>query len=89
VILGEFIQRVIKRQGAAGFRAGQSTRVTAGHPRCRPLRLGRLAVGLVLTAAFAPAAEPPGQKVLSPFLDQYCLKCHDTGTQKGDREFES
>jgi hypothetical protein len=89
VILGEFIQRVIKRQGAAGFRAGQSTRATAGHPRCRPLRLGRLAVGLLLTAAFAPAAEPPGQKVLSPFLDQYCLKCHDTGTQKGDREFES
>ena len=27
--------------------------------------------------------------MLSPFLDGYCLKCHDADTQKGDREFES
>ncbi len=41
------------------------------------------------TATFAPAAESPAQKALIPFLDKYCLKCHDTVTQKGDREFES
>ena len=89
MILGEFIQRVIHRPGAASRRAGRAVQVTAGHPRRQPRRGGLLAFGLLLTALFAHAAEPPGQKVLSPFLDQYCLKCHDTGTQKGDREFES
>ncbi|MEY2879532.1 MAG: hypothetical protein RLZZ15_1912, partial [Verrucomicrobiota bacterium] len=53
------------------------------------LRSGKLALGLVLTAALAQAAESPGQKVFSTFADRYCLKCHDTVTQKGDREFES
>ena len=43
---------------------------------------------LTLWAAAAPAAESAGQKVLAPFLDHYCLKCHDTETQKGDREFD-
>ncbi len=46
-------------------------------------------LGLALVATFAPAAESPGQKVLSPFVGKYCLKCHDKETQKGDREFES
>ncbi|PHX72646.1 MAG: hypothetical protein CK548_03580 [Opitutia bacterium] len=46
-------------------------------------------VGLALVASFAHAAETPAHKVLLPFLDQYCLKCHDTPTQKGDREFDS
>jgi hypothetical protein len=31
----------------------------------------------------------PAQKLVSGFLDQYCLKCHDTATAKGDRDFES
>ena len=50
----------------------------------------RLAVlGLALITAFARAAELPGQKVLSHFVDLYCLKCHDAATEKGDREFET
>ncbi|MEO7412929.1 MAG: DUF1592 domain-containing protein [Opitutaceae bacterium] len=51
--------------------------------------LSKLAFGLFLTAAVAPAAESSGQKVLSHFVGKYCLECHDTETQKGDREFES
>jgi hypothetical protein len=46
-------------------------------------------LGFLLIAAGAHAAESPAQKVLSPFLDTYCLKCHDTVTQKGDRDFEN
>ena len=53
-----------------------------------PVKLIRY-LGLALVAAFAQAAEPPGQKVLSQFVDKYCLNCHDTETKKGDREFES
>ena len=47
------------------------------------------ALGFALIAAFAPAAESPGQKVFSQFVEKYCLDCHDAATQKGDREFES
>ena len=46
-------------------------------------------LGLVGVATFAQAAESPGQKVFSQFAGKYCLKCHDTETQKGDREFAS
>ena len=46
-------------------------------------------VGLALATAVAHAAESPAHKVLFPFLDQYCLKCHDTDAQKGDREFDT
>ncbi|MSU24671.1 MAG: DUF1592 domain-containing protein [Opitutus sp.] len=53
------------------------------------LGLGRIALGLALTATFAHAAESSPQKVFSSFVGQYCLKCHDVETQKGDREFES
>jgi hypothetical protein len=52
-------------------------------------RLCQVTLGLALLTTFTRAAEPPGQKVLSPFVENYCLKCHDTETQKGDREFES
>jgi len=31
----------------------------------------------------------PSMKVVGQFLDTYCLDCHDSTTQKGDREFES
>jgi hypothetical protein len=45
---------------------------------------------LALAAAGARAAESsPHQKTLSHFFGAYCLKCHDTQTQKGDREFET
>ncbi len=50
----------------------------------------RIAIlGLALITAFARAAESPGEKVLSQFVDMYCLKCHDAATEKGDREFET
>ncbi len=42
-----------------------------------------------LGASAATAAELPAQKALGAFLDQYCLKCHDAATEKGDREFET
>ena len=48
-----------------------------------------IGLGLLLIAAGAHAAEAPGQKLLSQFVGKYCLKCHDTETQKGDREFDS
>jgi hypothetical protein len=51
--------------------------------------LSQLALGFVLAAVCAEAEESPAQKMLFPFLDKYCLKCHDTVTQKGDRDFES
>ena len=31
----------------------------------------------------------PAMKVVGQFLDTYCLDCHDSATQKGDRNFES
>jgi hypothetical protein len=55
----------------------------------RALRLSRAALGFALIVACARAAESPGQKVLSPFLENYCLNCHDDVSQKGDRNFES
>ncbi len=54
----------------------------------RVRRLGHAALGFALTAAFAPAAESPGQKAFSEFVGKYCLDCHDAATLKGDREFE-
>ncbi len=59
---------------------------------CSPGRLwrwSRVALGLVLGAAFGEAAESPGQKAVAQFIDGYCLSCHDTATSKGNREFES
>ena len=40
-------------------------------------------------AVCTAAVESNAQNVLFPFLDQYCLKCHDTVTQKGERDFEN
>ncbi|MEO6243919.1 MAG: DUF1592 domain-containing protein, partial [Opitutaceae bacterium] len=47
------------------------------------------ALSLALAATLAHAAESPGQKAFFQFADKYCLNCHDSVTQKGDREFES
>ena len=69
--------------------AGHTAFAVGGQVPSRALRMSKLALGLILSAAFAPAAESPAQKTLAPFLDKYCLKCHDTVTQKGDRDFES
>jgi hypothetical protein len=46
-------------------------------------------LGLAFFVAAARAADVPGAAALSVFLDQYCLKCHDAATEKGDREFET
>ncbi len=48
------------------------------------------ALGAMPWAGTARAAESaPSAKVVTQFLDTYCLDCHDSTTQKGDREFES
>ena len=44
---------------------------------------------LALIATLARAAESPAQKTFTQFAEKYCFKCHDSSTQKGDREFES
>lgn len=41
-----------------------------------------------LFLAFATTAAP-ADTVINAFLEKYCLECHDTLTEKGDREFES
>lgn len=51
--------------------------------------LGFALAGLGAAPAHAAQAPAAGQKQLSHFVGQYCLKCHDKATEKGDREFES
>nr|WP_245958187.1 DUF1592 domain-containing protein [Roseimicrobium gellanilyticum] len=45
------------------------------------------------TPAAAPAPKPhvalPAPQEVNHFLGKYCLECHDSGMQKGDREFET
>jgi hypothetical protein len=53
------------------------------------LGFGKFALGFVLIAAGTQAAVMPAPKAIAGFLDQYCLKCHDQATEKGDREFET
>src|ERR1044072_587380 len=57
----------------------------------RTSRLRRVTLGLALAlaATAARSAESPAQKALSQFAEAYCLKCHDSITQKGDRDFET
>ncbi len=55
----------------------------------RAHRWSKAALGFVLVATFAQAAESPGQEKFFEFADKYCLKCHDSVTQKGDRDFEN
>lgn len=85
---GEFFLTGISRQLATGLHACRSVFGADRRQGPLPLRLSQLALGFVLAAVCAEAAESPAQKVLFPFLEKYCLKCHDTVTQKGDRDFE-
>ncbi|HWA52566.1 MAG TPA: c-type cytochrome domain-containing protein, partial [Solirubrobacterales bacterium] len=55
--------------------------------RARLLR--SLGLGLALAAPCARAADSAAQKAFAQFAGKYCLKCHDTKTQKGDREFDT
>ena len=43
----------------------------------------------VISASVAHAADSPAHKTVAQFVGQYCLKCHDKETEKGDREFET
>ena len=45
-------------------------------------------ISIVALLLATPAAGEADRGVLG-FLDRYCLECHDTLTEKGDREFES
>ena len=83
---GKFRESGRSRDVAMGLRARRSGCSANGRQRRLPLLT---TLGLALFSSFAHAAEAPGQKVLAPFLDKYCLKCHDTESQKGDREFET
>lgn len=46
--------------------------------------------GLVMALTAWPAfgAELERDEIVSNFLDRYCLECHDSATEKGDRSFE-
>lgn len=50
---------------------------------------------IAASAAMVSAGTAHGQEALAPakavgqFLDKYCLNCHDSSTQKGDRNLES
>lgn len=45
--------------------------------------------GLCLAAKAVSAADLPGQKLVGEFLGKYCLECHDSDVQKGDRDYEN
>jgi hypothetical protein len=55
----------------------------------RARRWSRVLLGLVWVAAGARAAESAAARALGQFTEEYCLKCHDAITQKGDRDFEN
>jgi hypothetical protein len=58
-----------------------------GMPAAARLRRAVFAAAFVLAAPLcANAVGPEGLQV---FLDRYCLECHDSSVQKGEREFES
>jgi hypothetical protein len=79
----------------AGGRADKPTAKADGHewlddqvtPLKMTLRRSSWAVFLLL-AVVARGAESRAHPDIFPFLDQYCLKCHDTVIQKGDRDLE-
>ncbi len=57
----------------------------------RRVRHACLVAALAATPAIdaASAAEAvPAAKVVTQFLDNYCLNCHDSATHKGDRDLE-
>lgn len=61
--------------GGTGRRGARGTGVAA------------LLLLLLFVAGPAPA-EDDGREVVAGFLDKYCLECHDTSVQKGERDFE-
>ena len=71
---------------------GQGFRGQLSDPGFAPWRQGVSSVALTWTlfAAVVPtqAADTPA-KVVEQFLGRYCLECHDTDVQKGDRAFDT
>ena len=56
------------------------------------MRLVPVLTGLSLTGFFliglAPSIGVAKEDPLTPFLETYCLECHDDVVQKGDRRFD-
>ena len=49
---------------------------------------GRIMGALALGVSFA-LAETSSREIVDDFLHNYCFDCHDTASEKGEREFES
>ncbi|MCB1210356.1 MAG: DUF1587 domain-containing protein, partial [Verrucomicrobiales bacterium] len=49
----------------------------------------KVVLSLVVAPQLARAETPTEHKVVSEFLGKYCLECHDSDLEKGDREFET
>ncbi|MDF1858935.1 MAG: DUF1592 domain-containing protein [Verrucomicrobiales bacterium] len=47
------------------------------------------AILIALTASFSIAEEDAREKIVFQFLGNYCLECHDTNAEEGEREFET
>lgn len=54
-----------------------------------PIRIAGLIAICLLAAPAAGAADQTNSKVVSQFLGQYCIQCHDADNAEGEREFES
>ncbi len=50
---------------------------------------GFLTLPFILLAPVAASAEDEDRRILSNFLGSYCLECHDSSIQKGERDFEA
>ena len=55
----------------------------------RNMRITSFLLGVTLGCGFGQAKEPGSHEVIVDFLDYHCYECHDSATEKGEREFES
>lgn len=55
----------------------------------RNMRIASFLLGVALGCGFGQAKEPGSHDVIVDFLDYHCYECHDSATEKGEREFES
>ena len=55
----------------------------------RPADLAKIALCLALSPLLARAEGGQEHQVVSQFVGKYCLECHDSDVEKGDREFET
>lgn len=47
-----------------------------------------LSVALIILWTAPLGADEGGRKIVNEFLGKYCLECHDSSVQKGERDFE-